>query len=103
LGLLLALLALGAVVVSGVLLLYLAGEPFRDDGNVCHGGGHVGYGAVMLTTAAASLVSSVGAFVLAGNGRRSWPAGVLSAALLVAVVVLVLNVPDTVEINYGQC
>lgn len=100
---LLVVLAIVAVVLAVAVLLYLSQGPFSTDTGQCHGGGETTYGLVVLGTAVGALVASIGTFVLAGTGRRSGRLGAAAVTLFVAGAALLVNLPDTSEINVGQC
>ncbi len=92
-----------ALVIGVVGFAWLTGDPIREENDQCIGGGHLTYGIVMLGVGVTSLLMAIASLVQALRGRRSWPFGVLGASLVVVAVLLVVYIPETAEINVGQC
>lgn len=97
-------LAAGITLIIGLVgFLLLTGDPVREDGNLCIGGGHAAHGTAMLAVGVAALLSAIASLVQALRGRRSWPFGVLGAGLVVVMVLLLVYIPNSDELNVGQC
>jgi hypothetical protein len=103
LGAVLLLVAVGGVVLAVAVLAFLSGSPISEEANQCIGGGEGGYGILLVAVATIALLSSGATLVQATQGHKSWPFSVLTLGLLVTLAVLTLSLPDTLELNVGQC
>lgn len=98
----LVLVALGAVVVSGGVSLYLAGDPTPEEGGKCVGG-HTVYAIALVSTAVFMLAGAASTLSSAIRARPPWRPAALSLLLLAVWIVIAVATPEFSVSNVGQC
>ena len=98
----LALVAVGLLLVSAGVSLYLAGDPTPEEGGKCVGG-HTNYAIGLLSVAVSTLAAALVTLWKAIEGRMPWRLAAVCLVLLAVWFGIAVATPEFSVSNVGQC